>query len=188
MQLLTIIVTNIQLPYTIPDWAKYLTEAVKNLLLTLKTCKMLKINLSKLKKTRNIRFNDATANSLSTLTWLKINVKHLTSKALHTKRDKRHFCFWKLSKWRPKKKGEWVWYIISTPSENVGTRLPWPHLIAPLNRPDKSFSDTSQLPYANPHDIGCGYPCYKEAVFRQKLLSFCAKWHNTTCQWDIIVL
>jgi len=45
------------------------------------------------------RISDTTPNSVSTSTWLCV-AYYLTWKALHTKRDKHHFYFWNLSKYK----------------------------------------------------------------------------------------
>jgi len=60
---------------------------------------MLKIILSKLKNYKLMQSVITHQTSVSTSTWLCV-AYHLTWKALHTKRDKHHFYFWNLAKYK----------------------------------------------------------------------------------------
>jgi len=60
---------------------------------------MLKIILSKLKIYKLTESVIPLQTSISTSTWICATY-HLTWKAHHTKRDKHHFCFWNLTKYK----------------------------------------------------------------------------------------
>jgi len=98
------------LSYSIPHRVKCCTEAVNNLPWSIETWKMLKFILSKLK---SIKISESVIPHQTLLRHQFDYVYRLKWKALHTKRDKRHFHFWNITytKFKKKSMGEMAYYI-----------------------------------------------------------------------------